>query len=265
MGNTQVSSRLAEWIKPGDGVLTDFVNFFKKRDNAKDGIETVINVCDWMYYLGYQKDFVDTIRNDLDPVKQMLAVPAFIESLGIMRDKYRILTHSDDQASATVDFAQSVAGSSFALSESAIAGDSWNIYELGKEGLKAARTVFWGALAVIVGIDFYRDVDALNLLNKELEVIPTGGRKELLEHKVQKGYLSVLKSVTLLAMCFIALTSLLFASLAQGFLFSPVVFMTLSSAWLILNYTTYFYGKMIDRWENQLNPVAPALTQAIKA
>lgn len=259
MVEATVSSRLGQWVKPGDGIWTDTVELLKTRDGKKDAIEATINICDWMHYLGYHEEFVETIRKDLEPVKKAFAIPAFVVSLGELRDKWHIFNHSDDKSKPSVDLVNSMASTTFSLSESAIAGDSWGLYELG-EGMKSARTVFWSSLSIMMGIELFREADSVRFLNRELTSIEQPDKKNLQEHKIQNGYLRVIKTVTLLAMCAISLTSLLFASLAHGFLFSSVLFMTLSSAWIILNYTTYFYGKMIGRWDNEIKTaVAPSV------
>lgn len=255
MGEAKVSSRLAQWIKPGDGIWTDTVELLKTRDGKKDALDAAVNVCDWMHHLGYHKEFVDTIRKDLEPVSKAFAIPEFVVSLGELRDKWLIFNHTDDKAGPAVDLVGGLANTTHSLSESALAGDAWGLYELG-EGMKSTQTAFWGSLSVMMGIRFIRESETLRVLKNDIKAITNEVVKNLYEHKIQNGYLRVLKVVVLLAMSAIALTSLLFASIAHGFLFSSVAFMTLSSAWLILNYTTYFYGKMIGRWDAEINSIA---------
>lgn len=245
------TATLSDWVKPSPN-FTEVKDYVTKRDGAKDTIEGVINVFEWMSHLGYNKEFADKAADQLNPVKQTLAIPGFVESLGTLRDKWRVLNASDAE-NATTDFTQSVAISALQFCESAMAVDSWGIYPL-KEGMHAAKTGFWGAAGVIDGISFFQQVSKADELSKQIEGIKNKDLKNVYEHKLQLAYLNVAKAASTIAMAGIALTSLLFASLAHGFLFQPVVFLTLASAWLILTYTTHFYGKMIDRWEKELPP-----------
>ncbi|NGX26863.1 MAG: hypothetical protein K940chlam6_00789 [Chlamydiae bacterium] len=243
------SSSLADWIKPGP-FSTDVKKYVSERENAKDALEGVINIFDWMAHLGYSKEFAEAASGQLDPIKKTLAIPGFVEALGDMRDKWHILNNSDDQDAFT-NLTTSTAVATLNLSESAMAVDAWGIYPL-KEGLKAAKTGFWASAGLLDGISFFRELSKAEHLRKKVDGVIDPELKNIYQHRIQLCYLNVLKATTTLAMASIALISLLFASLAHGFLFSPVVFLTLCSAWLILTYTTYFYGKMIDRWENDL-------------
>lgn len=239
-------SGLADWIRPS-AFAKDLEGYITTRDGAKDTLEGVINVFDWMKQLGFSKEFSKNASDQLEPVKQTLAIPGFVVSLGNVREKWHALNKTDDK-NAFTDFTQSVAISTLNLSESAMAADSWGVVSL-KEGMKSVKTTFWSAIGLIDGIDFFREISKAEILQKEMDEIIDEGRKNIWSHKIQNCYLKVLKSVIMIAMASISLVTLLFASLAHGFLFSPVVFLSLSSAWLVLTYVTHFYGKTIEHWE----------------
>jgi|GEM_PF-3427170 len=249
MSSLATPSTLAGWVQPSH-FATDVKEYVKDPDGAKDTLEGFINVFDWMSQLGFHKDFADKASAQLDPMKQTLAIPGFVAALGNMRDKWHILNHTDE-SEATVNFSTSVAVTTLNLCESAMCGDSWGVYSL-QEGMKAAKTGFWASAGFLDTVSFFRELNKAGHLQKKIEHVPNSANKNVIQHKIQHCYLNVLKATATIAMSAIALTSLLFASLAHGFLFSPIVFLSLASAWLILTYTTHFYGKMIDRWEADL-------------
>lgn len=246
--STQVTrSRLGEWIDPRSyPVLGDVKDFVGNSSGVKDAMDGVITVCDWVNYFEHDDRGVAAA---LEPIKSTLAVPQFIENCGKMRERWRILWQADNTQEAAIDFTSSVAATTTSFCESVIAGNSWGVYSL-KEGLQAARTAFWSSIAVGDAIYFFDKINQVSNLQERIENVSGAAQKNILNHRIQLGYLNILRSVTMLAMCLISLTSLVFASLAQGFLFSPVVFLTLSSAWLILRYGTHFYKRWIDRLES---------------
>ncbi len=248
-GTATTSSSIAEWIRPGP-IWTDAAKYVKTLDGAKDTLEGFINIVDWMAHLGFEKEFAETASHDLEPIKQTLAIPGFIESLGTMKDKWSVWNNSDD-LDAFTDLTTSVAVSTLKFSESAMVVDSWGIYAL-KDWMRAAKTGFWASAGLIDGINFCREISKAENLQKDVEGIHSPEKKNVWQHKIYLCYLNVIKATTTIAMATIALISLFFASVAHGFLFSPGVFLTLTSAWLILTYATHFYGKMIDRWEQKV-------------
>lgn len=247
MSNTaSTSTTLAGWIDPWP-ITKDAVEYVKTE--TKDTLEGFINVFDWMAHLGWNKDFAEKASGQLEPIKQTLAIPGFVSALGNMRDKWHILNHTDEP-DAAVNFSTSVAVTSLNLCESAMCGDSWGIYSL-KEGMKAAKTGFWASAGFLDTVNFFQELNQAGKLQKEIEHLPNSAAKNIVQHKIQLCYLNVLKATSTIAMAAIALTSLLFASIAHGFLFSPVVFLSLTSAWLILTYATHFYGNIIERWRKE--------------
>ncbi|MDN3507135.1 MAG: hypothetical protein P0S96_07900 [Simkaniaceae bacterium] len=247
MSTTTSTSPLASWVQPSH-IATDVKQYLK--EETKDSLEGVINIFEWMAHLGWNKDFAEKATGQLEPIKQTLAIPGFVSALGNMSDKWHILNHTDEP-DAAVNFSKSVALTTLNLCESAMCGDSWGVYSL-KEGMKAAKTGFWASAGFLDAVSFFKELNKAGYLQKKVEHVSSSAVKNVVQHKIQLCYLNVLKATTTIAMAAIALTSLLFASLAHGFLFTPVVFLSLASAWLVLTYATHFYGNMIDRWEAAL-------------
>lgn len=228
-------------------VFTDLKENVSSIDGIKDSLEAMITVDEWLAHLGHTDG---EFSNHLDPIKKTLAFPQLVGALAAMRDRWHVLNHSDDP-NAPTDFAQSLALTTFHTSEVALAADAWGIHSF-KEGLKAIQTTFWSALGVMEGIEFFKEMNRAQELQGKVEKVKHSQKRELLQSKVQLCYLNVLMHVTVLAMAAIALTSLLFASIAHGILFSPVAFLSLTSTWLALNYITYFYSRVIERQEARI-------------
>lgn len=228
----------------------DTVEFVKTLNGEGTILESIINICDWMSHLGYGGNRSSRISKELEKLNDTLAAPGVISSLGNMRDKWRLL-NTTDNPNAFTKFIKSIAGVTLDLSKTAKAMNEWGIYTL-KEGLFKVKTTFWTSIGCIEGIDLFKKMDTLTRLTKQADVATSPEEKNVCEHKIQLTYLYIIKATVSIAMAMIALTSLLFASLAQGFLFSPVVFLTLTSAYLVLTYVTYFYKKMITQWDEEL-------------
>jgi hypothetical protein len=252
MGNSNVvtNSSIPGWIEPS-ALAIDVKDYVKSRSGAKDTLEGVITVFDWMSTLGWHKDFANHASSQLEPIKQGLAIPGFLEALGDVRNKWHVMNHTDDR-DATLNFTTSTAVASLNFCESAMALDSWGVISL-KEGMKAAKTGFWASIGFLDVVSFFKGLGNVTTLRDRIDRVEDAGKKNILQHRLQHSFMSVLKATCTIAMAGIALTSLLFASIAHGFLFSPIVFLSLASAWLVLEYTTHFYGKMIDRWTTRLH------------
>ena len=241
-------SAVSDWIRPSK--LTDEVGgFVTTRSGAKDALEAILNAFEWMAHLDINKAFADGARRDLEPVKQGLSVPGFFSSLNDVRREVDHFFNSDDPDSTRRVFNSTMACVNQA-SESAMFLDSSTIYRIGS-GMKAASTAFWGSALALDGVNFFYQIGRAESLNKEISKASDLDHKNILTHKVQHAYLSVLQCVTTIAMAAICLTSILYASIAHGFIFNPVVMLGLCSAWLILQFVNYFYDKMIGHWDNE--------------
>ncbi|NGX38146.1 MAG: hypothetical protein K1000chlam2_01318 [Chlamydiae bacterium] len=242
-------SKVSEWIRPS--TLTDEIgSYVTTRSGAKDTLEAIINAFDWMAHLEINQSFAKKTSGELELVKQGLAVPGFFSELNTMRREIQHWSNSDDP-----DATRRVISSALLCvvqgSESVQFLDASKIYHIGK-AMKPVLTAFWGALFLLGGGGFFWQIGRAETLNKEIDETKNLEYKNILKHKVQHAYLSVLQNVTMIAMASICLISILFSSMAQGFIFNPVVMIGLGSAWLMLEFVTYFYDKMIDHWDKEL-------------
>ena len=182
----------------------------------------------------------------VETISSGLAIPNFFFNLGRLRDTYQFHEGGPGVSREAVKKALLTAS---AAGESVQFFDTIQVVALSKEALKSAKSVFWGALLGFDLMNIFDGIRNAETLEADLKSALNPVDKEILQHRINHNFLSIAQSATLVAMASIALVSILFVSLAQGILFSPIVFLSLSSAWIILNYTTYFYGKMIDRWD----------------
>lgn len=254
---------LGEWIDPLQfPVLRDAKNFpTKSISGKKDTLEGIVNICDWLHYFKENDVFFNQASYEVDRIKKTFAFIQLIEGLGKLRDDWYVMTHSDNPEEKFVDLADSTGSICLSTSEASIAAHEWGIYVL-KEGLNTVKTIFWGSIAFLEGISFFREIEGLRHLHGEIENVTSKKNRSIFEEKIQLGYLNVLKTVTMLAMSGIMLVSLLFEGLAHGLLFHPAVLLTLGSIWLALRYGTYFYQKMIERNERTAKLI---FSNAIKA
>jgi len=242
-----IISGIASCIRPsfleqeaGDALTT--------RVGAKDFLlETVLTGLDWIPFFNFSETtqlFSKQASRDLEPMKLGLAVPGFFYSLNAFRREYQNLKYSDDpdihgklfnHAMVTVN----------AGSESAMFLDAIHLVEL-KEGLKAAKGLFWGSALLLDGVDFFRQIDHAKEYQKLKTKTKDPDVKSIYEHRIRLSYLKIVQAITTIAMASITLVAILFASLAQGILFSPIVFLCLATNWVVLNLVNYFYEKVIE-------------------
>ena len=230
-------------IKP----LTYLKDFSSSPDGAKTTFEGVIAAIDWMNYFNFfkgdNKEIANKTGKTLDTVKSAFAVPAMFIHLNDVRRNYQFYSETDDPDASRLLFNSSM-NLANAGGESAICAHSLGA-NLGR-GLKAAKSIFWGSLFFLDLVEGYRQYGLIEELRGRMEKAKDAGIKSLIDHKLKLTYLNILKSVTTIAMAVIALTSIFFASIAQGFIFSPVVFLGLTTAWVVLAIITYFYERVIE-------------------
>ena len=232
----------------------DFSSMAGSRDGAKDLLEVVINGCEWMAHLGVNKQLAQTTSSTLQPIKQGFSIMSLFHHLDGLRDQYRVSEIKDpDQLKKDV-FIHTTLGV-YSAAEFAMFLNSTGIYVI-KEWMKSVKTVFWMALGIFDVVNLYNGVGTIKEYRAQLDRVKMDDHREILESKINLAYLQIIQSATLVAMAAIALVSLVFASMAQGFLFNPVVMLGLSSSWLVLQFVNYFYDKIITHRENNLLQVS---------
>lgn len=130
------------------------------------------------------------------------------------------------------------------------------------ENLKIANGVMWSCLGVFDLFNIYGNVKEAHELNKKYNSA-TEADKSLLNHRFWIACLSVVKAVNCVAQACIALVGILFASIATGIIFNPLVFLALTTTWLTLNFGIHYYEKFVDKWEKEA--AKPLPQHAVKA
>lgn len=235
------------WVRPSD-FMKDVTKYVNTADGAQDTLDSIINCFDWMAYLGINPKFAEHSSKTLEPINQTLSFPQFLGTLGTLNNKIQRFSNTDD-SDVTKDIWDNAMLTGVHGAKSCMALDSWGVYGF-KEGMKTIKTVFWSCLVGLDALGMYYEIGEAELLQKTIDCTNDPKLRSIYEHKLQNTKLKVLKNAVIaVAMAPLCLISILFASMAKGLLFHPAVFLSLTSAWCVLNFVTYFYEKAIDRWE----------------
>ncbi len=247
MGN--ISATAPEtWVRPSD-FMKDVSDYVNTADGAQDTLDSIINCFDWMAHLGINEKFAKHSSETFEPINQTLSIPQFFGNVSKLRDHIQKFSNSDD-TDATRDIFTSSMCTAIHGAKSCMALDSWGAVSL-KESMKTVKTVFWTSLFSLDAVNLYFEIGETEHLKKTIDCTNDPKLRGIYEHKLQNTYLKVLKTAVIaVAMAPLCLISILFASMAQGLLFHPAVMLSLSSAWCVLNFVTYFYERSIERWEN---------------
>lgn len=235
------------WVRPSE-FMKDVTKYVNTADGAQDSLDAIINCFDWMAHLGINQKFAERSSETLEPINQTLSIPQFFGALGSLRNNVQKFSNTDD-SDAAKDMWNSAMITGVHGTKSCMALDSWGVYGF-KEGMKTVKTVFWSCLVGLDAVGMYCEISEAKHLQKTIDCTHDSNLRDIYEHKLQNTKLKVLKNAVIaVAMAPLCLVSILFASMAKGVLFHPAVFLSLTSAWLVLNFVTYFYEKAIDRWE----------------
>lgn len=229
---------------------TDFTKLAGSRDGAKDIIEAVCNACDWMVHLNFNRGIALATSTTLEPIGRTFSAIGLLEHMNGLRDQLRVSHVKDGEKLKKDVFHHVTLGIAKAADTARLIHDS-GIYVF-KQGLNSIKTAFWASLGIFDTVGIYTKAGELQEYKAELAEFEGTEAEGILQSRINLTYLQILQSVTLVAMAAISLVSLVFGSMAQGVLFSPVVMLGLSSSWLILNFVNYFYDRIIVHRQNQL-------------
>lgn len=247
---------LSSWQKLGhyaSNAADDAAALFEKGNVAANTKDFVIEPITRIFQ-GAKHAFgcpTDKHVETLDTINAGLAIPSFLSLLADLRTKIQGVKRSDDpllkRKLVETSLLATVSGT-----ESALFLDTIKIRPL-NEMLNGVKGAFWGSLLLFSGMNIFEGISNAETLDaawsKAHASQKSFEKKEIIQHRIRCNFLTIAKHVTTVAMAAIALVSIFFASIAQGVLFSPLTFFALSTSWVVLNFTTYFYEKMIDRWE----------------
>lgn len=240
----QSGSSVIDFLRPS--VITNETGkLLSSGPGVDDCLEAVINGLEWMAHFGNES--VEDAKEDLEVINQGLAVPGFIGSVGNLKEKFSAWYNRDGKIINVFDGALKTVNKG---AKSSFFFDSINLISL-KESMQVAKGIFWGSLFCMETISAVEQAQEARAHSDKAQGTTNRDKKGILEHRVQIAYLNVLKAVNSIALASIALVSILFASLAQGFIFSPVVFLSLTSTWLVLTFVTHFYEKLADSWDRE--------------
>lgn len=232
---------------------TDFTELAGSRDGAKDIIEAVCNACDWMVHLNFNRSIALETSTTLEPIGRTFSAIGLLEHMNGLRDQLRVSHVKDGEKLKKDVFRHVTLGIANAADTARLIHDS-GIYVF-KQGLNSIKTAFWASLGIFDTVGIYTKAGEIQEYKAELagfEGFEGTEAEGILQSRINLTYLQILQSVTLVAMAAISLVSLVFGSMAQGVLFSPVVMLGLSSSWLILNFVNCFYDRIIAHRQNRL-------------
>lgn len=263
------ATRCVDYLQPGP-IADQTVKTLSSLDGIEEVTEAVSNGSEWIHRWTGNETAGKTVEV-FERINLGLSIPGFISSIGKLRDAFRAYWVADNKVKQDEVFSQTAEekvaqvglGTLNKAAKSGMFFNEINFLSL-KQGLQVLKTAFWGSLFfidVLAGVKQYRKANNFAKAAKEEVNIAKRG---ILEHRVKIAILKVIKSVNSIALASISLVSIVFASLAKGFIFSPVVFLSLSSTWLILHYFSTFYKTMVEGWveDLKLSQTVPAADRA---
>lgn len=232
---------IAEWIRPS--YLEVETEKLLLSPEMSDVVEAGANICEWTHELT-GNETAHVCAEKLEVLEKFFAIPGVFEKAGKFKASWERWENGKDSALPVVESGLLLGNKAAKLAQFT---DAIGVVPL-KEGLDAAKGSFWGTLGIFETIQVYRNVDAIQTLNGKIKEVADTGEKEILEHRWQITVLSIIRSVNTIAQSLIALVSIFFVSMAHGLLFSPLVFLGLTSTWLTLHFGIHFYEKIVDKW-----------------
>lgn len=226
------------------------------KSETKTILDGIVTGTGWVPYTNASPKtaaFAKKVGDALDPVKLAHAIPEFFIGVENLRRAWTNWNSTDDPdlTRRTVNYGL---GTINAGTESLKFVQASKIYAFKETTLALCEKVFWITAGLLEGIDFFHGLDEASYLQKQIDASHDVEVKNLNNSKLTNTYLKLVASVTTIAMAFISLVSLFFATFAVGFLFSPIVFQSLATAWVLIKLTTLFYDRSIAAQEKQMLP-----------
>lgn len=209
-----------------------------------DVVEAGANICEWTHELT-GSEYAHETGETLEILEQACALPAFFEKLGSLRNNWSKWELGTGKLTKVVQSGLMVANKA---AKSSIFLNSVDVFHL-KGNMSMVRGVFWSTLGIFDSINVVEVIQEVTELDKQIKETTNTEKREILGHRWQIAALNVVKSVNCIAQACIALIGIFFVSLAHGVIFSPLVFLGLTSSWLILNFGTHFYEKIVNKWD----------------
>ncbi|MBS0630085.1 MAG: hypothetical protein JSS30_07695 [Verrucomicrobia bacterium] len=234
-------SSIADWIRPS------YLNLETEKllasPEMSDVVELGANICEWTHELtGNER--AEEIGEKLEVFEKFFAVPGAFEKAGKLKASWERWL----DGGPVTPIVENGLLLTNKVAKSAQFFDATGIAPL-KEGLRTAKGFFWGTLGIFDSIQVVKSISEAGKLDKQIKETADREEKTIIEHRWQIAFLNVIKSVNTIAQSVIALISIFFVSLAQGIIFSPIVFLGLTSTWLALNFGVHFYDKIVDQWD----------------
>lgn len=242
-------STIADWLRPS--YLNEETEKLLNSPEIADVVEAGANICEWTHELT-GSEYAHETGETLETLEQVCAIPAFFEKLGGLKNSWTKWDSGKGKFTRVVQNGLMVANKA---AKSSFFFNSIDLIQL-KDNMKIARGVFWSTLGVVDSISVWDSIQEVKKLDEQIKETTNGEEKNILGHRWNIAALNIVKSVNCIAQAAIALVSILFVSLAHGIIFSPLVFLGLTSSWLILNFGTHFYDKMVDKWAASLPKTA---------
>ncbi len=234
-------SMITDWLRPS--YLNVETEELLNSPEIADVVEAGANICEWTHVLT-GNEYAHETGETLETLEQVCALPAFFEKLGGLKSSWTKWHQGTGRFTKVAQNGLMVANKAV---KSSFFFNSIDLIQL--KDTKIARGVFWSTLGVVDTISVWDSIQEVKKLDEKIKETTNGEEKGILGHRWNIAALNIVKSVNCIAQAAIALVSILFVSVAHGIIFSPLVFLGLTSSWLMLNFGTHFYDKMVDKWD----------------
>ena len=226
------------WSTPGF-FIKETAELLKKETG--DCVEAAITTLQWVNKATGNEAALEA-ADKLEILELAFALPGVVEKIGDIK--------ANVEKGKNLKAAQSGLLLGVKAAKSAKFFNSIDVIAL-KDHLKTANGIFWGCLGAFDAINIPLYVIEAGELNKQYNTAKKDEDKSIINHRFWIACLNVAKSVNCVAQACIALVSILFVSLAHGLIFNPLVFLSLTTSWLILNFGIHYYEKFVDKWADE--------------
>jgi len=246
---------IAKWVDCTDGAWS----FFKVFDHALDYVKLLPNLSE-----GAQS-FVEKVRRITDLSGSALSFPALISDANDLRHSIVSLGKAYELPEADKNRSEKIvraAKKSF-LDGCTLTNTTSQIITFLRESnfiqqsAAAARAVDWVynvTSLVTDGAELAEEAYKVQRNQGQLGTAKTEKEQNVLQEKINLSWLTIVKDVASVALSIIGIIALVFGALTQGVVIIAPIVLGLSTIWLAMKISAYFYERIIK--ERNKHPVA---------
>lgn len=224
---------------PKENNWLDYVqDYCKDPSRMRDTADLTSHAIGWMNQMPLSDatlSTANTIRDHAKKVSGGLSIP-LLASTGI--DFFKKGFNDSEVAKRGLELIGRSADAALFL-------DSAKIVNL-KGAALPVEGAMWGAGGLYDVWDLVQQVRDSEIHGANMEKATAPEAKDLHRSKRYLANLTIIKNVTSIALAVIAIISLIFGYMAMGVMIVPIVFLALSTLFVVLNIVTYFYGRMVE-------------------